>query len=460
MGWTTLPVVWAQTAPGIGPSSLAPLALRRWCASQTLCSPDASPSLWGLWLWLGGLGALLLLGLLVQGPPSFLRQAFDIPAHFRLLGQALTRLRISARVVAVTIGMTVVAWTGSQTLNYRNEGAKADLQLLTKSRSLSELAIEQGSLAALTPLRDVLALSTNLVLLISTTLLVFRVCAERWGNLAPYAVAGRAARPGWGNLLWMGSGLLILYRLISLGSGAGELPLGNCLMIEVIVVPVLMALSDGFLLAWLLVELRNATATDVGSGPLDPYPAIELTPIAALACVLVMPSRYLATAVLLASVNIPAASTTAILGQYVRWQLLGWGLADVQACALPLVGLAGAFVWSRGSLGGTMHVFWRMLRHEGGRLAVALGVAGAATGVLSALAYLIVLTLPAQTWVLSAADGYAHYASLPIGLLTLAALVELGERSLPLATRVEPIKESATETDVETAAAPSGASTA
>ncbi|MBV8608950.1 MAG: hypothetical protein JO034_16015, partial [Singulisphaera sp.] len=46
----------------------------------------------------------------------------------------------------------------------------------------------------------------------------------------------------------------------------------------------------------------------------------------------------------------------------------------------------------------------------------------------------LLLAMPPQTWVLSAADGYAHYATLPIGLLALAALVELGERSLPTAT--------------------------
>ena len=52
----------------------------------------------------------------------------------------------------------------------------------------------------------------------------------------------------------------------------------------------------------------------------------------------------------------------------------------------------------------------------------------------AALAYLLVLSLPASPWVLAAADGYAHYATLPVGLLLLAALVELGERALPAAT--------------------------
>ncbi len=53
---------------------------------------------------------------------------------------------------------------------------------------------------------------------------------------------------------------------------------------------------------------------------------------------------------------------------------------------------------------------------------------------MSAAAYVIVLSLPASTWALNAADSYAHYATLPVGLILTAALIELGERSLPLAT--------------------------
>ena len=40
------------------------------------------------------------------------------------------------------------------------------------------------------------------------------------------------------------------------------------------------------------------------------------------------------------------------------------------------------------------------------------------------------LSLPAASWVLNAADSYAHYATLPVGLWTLSAFVELGGRVL------------------------------
>ena len=46
------------------------------------------------------------------------------------------------------------------------------------------------------------------------------------------------------------------------------------------------------------------------------------------------------------------------------------------------------------------------------------------------------VALPPQPWVLAAADSYAHYATLPVGLLLLAALVELGSRVPP--PKVEP----------------------
>jgi hypothetical protein len=62
-----------------------------------------------------------------------------------------------------------------------------------------------------------------------------------------------------------------------------------------------------------------------------------------------------------------------------------------------------------------------------------LALSGLAAGVGAALAYLMLLSLPASTWVLAAADGYAHFATLPVGLLLLSAMVELSERALPTA---------------------------
>ena len=137
------PIVWGQ-ATGSSPSSLTLLALRRWCSSLTLCSPGALPSFSGLWAWLLGLAGLLVLAVWFQGPVRALRQVFDLPGHVRLVSAAGDRLRRAGRMVAVTIGMTVISWTLGQTLRFNDPQGREDLRLLTKARSLSELAHEQG----------------------------------------------------------------------------------------------------------------------------------------------------------------------------------------------------------------------------------------------------------------------------------------------------------------------------
>src|SRR5438094_702684 len=94
------PLVWGQATGPVtrsSPGSLAPLALRRWCSSLTLSSPEAVPSLFGLWSWLIGLAALLVLVLVVQGPVRALRQVFDPAGHVRLVVAAFDRLRRAGR---------------------------------------------------------------------------------------------------------------------------------------------------------------------------------------------------------------------------------------------------------------------------------------------------------------------------------------------------------------------------
>jgi len=115
----------------------------------------------------------------------------------------------------------------------------------------------------------------------------------------------------------------------------------------------------------------------------------------------------------------------------------------VQGAALVTLGLAGAVAWSRGSATSAVRGYLRLLAAEGGHLVALVALAGLAAGGGAALAYLMVLSLPASPWVLAAADGYAHYATLPVGLLLLAALVELGERTRPTAKLAGPAAGSA-----------------
>jgi hypothetical protein len=440
------PMVWGQVVGATpNPNSLTLLALRRWCSGLTLCSPAAVPGLFGLWSWLLGMAALLLVAMIFQGPNRSLRQLFDVAGHVGLVSAAFDRLRRAGRMVAVAVGATVVAWTVSQSLRFNDAQGKDDLLLLTKARSLGELALEQGVLAALTPVRDLFGLGDNMALLLLVTVVLFRAMTERQDRPRVVAAGGGKGRAApasrWANLIWGATSLYLLYRLATRVTGTADLPLGGCLMIEALLIPLLMAASDGVMLAWILVELRSVSLGDAGSDGLDPLAVVALVPGAVLACLLAMPGRYLATAILLGHYFMPATIGATVLGSFFRWQL-SWGLADMQGAGLVTVGLAGAVAWSRGSPASAVQGYHRMLAALGGHLVALVALAGLAAGGGAALAYLMVLSLPPSPWVLAAADGYAHYATLPAGLLLLAALVELGERSLPTAALAGPAAES------------------
>jgi hypothetical protein len=429
---------WAQAQPGpANPNAIALLALRRWCGSLTLSSPRAVPGWHGLGALLAGLAVLWLVVLVAQGPVGALRQLLDIPGHIRLVRDGVRRIRRAGRIVAALIGFTVLSWTSAQAFVFNRDLGRADLLALTRSRGLGELAAEQGVLAALTPLRDVAGLADNLPLLLVAVIAVFRASVEPQRSGDPGAKAGSArgrARPAWTTIAWGVGALYILYRIVARAAGSPELPYGNCLVIETILIPIAMAIVDGLLLAWLLVELRNAGLDVAGEGRLDPLQAVALMPAAVLACIAALPARYIAAFVVLANDHLPTSVQTTPLGGYIRWQLGDWGLADIQAAALVVVGLVGVIAWTRGGTGQAIRGYASLLAVEGGHMLAALAMAGVAAGVLSAVAYAVVLLLPAQPWVLNAADSYAHFATLPVGLWTLAALIELGQRSLPSAS--------------------------
>jgi hypothetical protein len=440
MDWQAIPFVWAQTQPApISPTSMALLALRRWFAGLTLSSPQALPDLLHpLFALLAGLAILLTLAVLFQGPVVALKQIFDLPGHIKIVRDATRRVWQAGRMIAIVIGFTVLGWTASQALVFmRDDGHRLDLVLLTKSRALWELAFEQGILAGLTPLRDLAALGDNLTLVLIVVVVVFRASLDLpgWGIPPEYSRKSAIAFPvsRWSTAIWGSGSLYALYRAVGWGAGNGDLPLGGCLVVEAAFVPVLMMLCDGFLLAWVLTELRNAGLDTTGEDRLDIREAIALMPASALACVLALPARYLATFVWLSAAYFPTWVSATPLGSYVRWQL-GWGLTDLQAVGLPMVGLAGVVAWSRGTIWASLVGFRRLLSAHAGHMVVVLAMASAACTVLAGSVYALVLLLPSQSWVLAAADAYAHYVTLPIGLWTLAAVVTLAERSLPSAS--------------------------
>ena len=443
MDLTMLPLVYAQAQPAApNVNSMYFLALRRWCESLTLSSPLAFPSVHVLWAIAAGLCAFLVLAILYQGPFAALKQGFDLVGHASLVRKAARRVWRASRLVSIAIGFTVLSWTASQAWVFTQESRRADLVLLTKSRGPGELAIEQGMFAAVTPLRDVAGLADNLPLLVIAAIIVFRssFALPGWGAPEPghgADLSGSGARAGWSTLIWGSAALYALYRIVARMAGSIDLPLGGCLVAEVVIVPLLMIVSDGLLLAWLLTELRNAGFDDTSADRLDARQAIALMPAAALACAVALPARYLSTFVLLGQAYLRTSASATSVGDYVRWQL-GWGLTDLQAAALVGIGLAGAVAWSRGTIRGAIAGYGRLLAAEGGHLVAAVAMACVGSGLAAAAAYAVVLLLPVQTWVLGAADSYAHFATLPVGLWALAAFIELAERSLPVALLARP----------------------
>jgi hypothetical protein len=103
--------------------------------------------------------------------------------------------------------------------------------------------------------------------------------------------------------------------------------------------------------------------------------------------------------------------------------------------------MAGVVAWGSGRVLEVFADFFGLLRAEGGRLVAMLGLTGLIAGAGTGVVYAVVLSLPAQPWVLAAADSYAHFFTLPVGLVGLAALVELGGRALPEAEAIVEVAE-------------------
>jgi hypothetical protein len=369
-----------------------------------------------------GLLVLLLVAMVVQGPVRALGQLLDLPRHIRLLSAAVERLRASARLVMILLGASVISWTSALLIRYRRPLGLADLSLLSRTRSVPEAAVEHGILAALTPLRDLFSLADLLVLLGIAIVVAFRFSADRWGTDA--FEERDKVRPGWVTISWIAASVYGVYRLVAIVVSADDLPIGGGLYIEPLVVPAVMLISDGLLAAWVLVELRRAErSSDVE--PIEVAAIFALVPAAILGCLVVMPARYLATMGYLALPYVPDGFARSVLAP----MLGGWGLVSIQGAAVVMVGLVGAAPWCRGGWRGALTGYGRLMRAEGGHLVAALVLGGLAAAVPVGLAYLLVLSLPPQPWVLPAADSYAHYVSLVIGLGLLAALVELGNRS-------------------------------
>lgn len=442
------PWLWAQANTVGDPAATAYLALRRWCGGLTLSPALPDPDWFALAAPAAAVLGLVLITTACQGPSVALRQLFDLPGHVKLFREAVARVWRSGRLVTALLAFTVASWTASQCIAFTRddpERGRADLVMLERGRGPIELSAEHAAHAAGSPLRDVAGLGDNSPLLVAA-LVVLISRASR--GPAPAGLRGPRGpytppqdEPGMGaGVATIALGLYLLYRLFCRLAGSADLPAGNCLVVEFAIVPVLMLISDGFLLAWVLAELRDGEPGDDQVDRIDPSRALRLMPAACLACLAALPARYAATSVLLAMQHVPPTLMATGLGRGLRWSL-GPGVAMTQAASLIFLGVAGAVAWGGGTFGEAAQGFRRLLRADGGRLAAATILAACGCAGASAAAYAALLALPPAGWVLPAADAYAHYATLPIGLWTLAACIQLAERSLPRARLAEAEKD-------------------
>ncbi|WP_165070990.1 hypothetical protein [Paludisphaera rhizosphaerae] len=463
MGSLGSPWIWAQATGAGSPAAAAYLALRRWCGGLTLSPSRPAPDWEILWIIVVGPLLLALLATLVQGPGAVLRQLVDVPGHVRLVREAMTRVWRAAGMVTVLLTLTVLSWTASQCVGFFFEDAergRSDLLMLKRGRTPVELVAEHAATAAVTPLRDVAGLGDSLPILATALAIVLSAGRLRAVSKGLGPAGGPLRLNGFeqeGVSAWQGVvgtclGLQLLYRLFCRLAGGGDLPVGNCLLIEVAIIPFLMLVCDGFLLAWVLVEIRDGEPSEDFSSRFDPSRAFGLMPAACLGCLAALPGRYAATALVLASQHFPASWMATEPGRVLRWSL-GPGLVWIQTASLVVMGIVGAIAWSGGGWGEAWLGFRRSLRREGGRMAVATAMAVVACAGLSAVAYALVQILPPAGWVLPAADAYAHYATLPVGLWTLAVFIVLAEQVLPVARSAE-VERAAESPESEIEAAP------
>jgi hypothetical protein len=458
MDWLGSPWIWAQTT-GVGsPAAAAYLALRRWCGGLTLSPSQPAPDWQALWVVAVGPLLLAVLSVLAQGPSTAFRQLFDFLGHLRLLREAGLRVWRAGGMVAILLTLTVFSWTSAQCFGYffdDGQRGMSDLMALRRGRTPTELVVEHAVTAAPTPLRDVAGLGDSLPIL--TAALVVLLSAGRLGTVPVGFSPGTYSQDqehvsNWRGLVGLCAGMYFLYRLFCRFGGGGELPIGNCLLIEVALIPGLMLVCDGFLLAWLLVEIRDGELDDDTHPRLNPSRALQLMPAASLGCLAALPGRYAATALVLVSQHLPASWMAAGPGRALRWGL-GPGLVWFQTFSLAAMFVVGVIAWSGGGLREIPLGVGRTLRREGGRLTALAITAALACGGLSALPYILLPALSPAGWVLPAVDAYAHYATFPVGLWTLAACIVLAERALPVArlADVEPASEIA---EPESQAAP------
>ncbi len=435
--WSSSPVLIGQGTAGVeaGPTRASVLAILRWFQSLSLSAADPeSRVVVALVPWALAIVVMVAIGLLVQGPSRFLGQLFDVSGHLSLLNQALSRVRRGWRLALILTGVLVFSWVGYQTLAFQFDGPtnQAEFEALRRSESLGRVAMDYAAHALLLPHRDVAALGNYVVLLIMAVMMVFGMTSNRWDEVTGSVLVLDDKSDRWATVAWIATGLYVFYRVVMLGSwlagtGLAGFPQADdsgawVVWSQLVLIPPLMLISDGLLLAWVTVGLRQADPRSQAELPmLQIGPILSILPMMILVCALVMPGRYTSHILLLLG-NV--ADLEWLLGASPALGLVRIILI-LQALGLVLLGLLGAAAWSGRSLRGTFGLFGRLWRNAAARLLVVVVSASLGAGALTLLSYLALLNVGGPEWALNAAASYAHYGTLGVGLMLVAALIDL-----------------------------------
>ncbi|MFM7591265.1 MAG: hypothetical protein ACKO85_05660 [Isosphaeraceae bacterium] len=407
------------------------LTVKRWIGQSTLSHPSpVSNGDFQASYWLVAMGLLLLLGLVFQGPGKFASGLLKWSIARETIKSGLNRLKQRMVLPLALTGLLLASWTTSQFLNYSDASGLNDLQLSLRTKTIPVFSLELGFLAALVPLRDLTSLADAWPFILVASVASFHFSNKM--QFVPRSVANdkeNRAR-SISQAVWALSAIWLLYRVVVGSSSEGGLPLVTGVFVESLLEPALMLFLDSIILAWAITEICDSfrlEQTDIA--PRLPE-VFALLPAVVVVNFILMPGRYLAHFIWIFWNSLAATSFAGSNPSYYAemTRIFFWALSDgliyIQVMVFPLIVLAGSCL--NGKMRDTWKIAVTMLRNQASTIFLILAFLGLADVAGVAMINSLVLSHPAESWVLLAADSYCHYFTLFTGLLLLAALIELG----------------------------------
>jgi hypothetical protein len=373
----------------------------------------------------------MVAGVLQADRRRWLRGLVDIRWNLEQIASGMELLRRNKRPLWVLLVASVASWTCWSLLVWRERAGIADLEtmLAMHGNSAMLLAWARSFSAAIVPLRDFVALGELLPLLVGATLLLFGRTPEMGQHLRSMTRAMENIRLKRRlGTLWVALIVLVAYRTVSnVVDPAAGITSGCPMIIDIVVLPVLLLMSDGLLLSWLLAEYGRAVRGHFDWQPDDTAAFVRGWPGAMLVCGLMNPGRY---AVLL------TALWETQFRQPLRWPASRWGPILWAAAIAQVIGLACfalpavLAVCRRGGLRTKLAAWLMLFRRAGGQI---VGLTALAV-VLNVLVlwpfYWLFAFMQPETWSLIGAASYGHYVTLLLGIVVLGGTTQLAAREI------------------------------